>query len=105
MGSGANRLREASSNPLAWLHADPAAWTGLAHSDRPADRANLATAVAHWLDDADLAGVRPGDTKVDLTADERPAWESFWADVRSTLRAAKKPVSPPVPAPAPAAKP
>ena len=44
-----------------------------------------------WTD-ADFATVRPGDPKYDLLADERPAWESLWADVRATLEAASKPV-------------
>jgi eukaryotic-like serine/threonine-protein kinase len=79
---------------LNWLRADLAVWSKQASSDNPAERKASADKMAHWLRDGDFVSVRPGSAKFDLPADERAAWESFWADVRATLAAAQKPVPP-----------
>jgi Flp pilus assembly protein TadD len=80
---------------LAWLRADLAAWTK--QVDKPADREKVAAMLAHWLEDSDLAGVRPGPGRIDLPADERSAWEALWGEVRATLTRAqaRKPATTP----------
>jgi tetratricopeptide (TPR) repeat protein len=77
---------------LSWLRADLVMRAGQAASDNPADRETAADRLSRWLEDSDLAGVRPGPGRVDLPADERSAWDALWADVRATLERARKPV-------------
>lgn len=84
-----------------WLRADLAMRTKLAASADPADRKTAADRMSQWLDDSDLAGVRPGQGRFDLPVDERLAWDAFWADVRATLEQARKPPAAKPPAPKP----
>ncbi len=77
---------------LAWLRAELAVRAAQANSDQPAEREASANKLSWWLTDADLAMVRAGDPQLNLLADERPAWESLWADVHATIEAATKPV-------------
>jgi hypothetical protein len=64
---------------------------GQAASDNPADRETAADRLTRCLDDPDLSGVRPGPARIDLAADERAAWDSFWTDVRAALERARQP--------------
>jgi hypothetical protein len=79
---------------LAWLRVQLAARAKQAVSDNPADRQIAAFGLKAWLEEGVLAAVRPRNSKCDLPANERPGWESFWADVRATIEAAQKPVPP-----------
>jgi hypothetical protein len=45
--------------------------------------------LAHWLKDADLAGVR-GDALAKLPETERQPWRDLWAEVDKTLATARK---------------
>jgi hypothetical protein len=87
---------------LEWLRADLAQRAEKATSVHPADREAAAGILSWWLDDGDLAGVRTGPGRIDLPADERSAWDAFWADVRAALERARQPpaAKPPVPKPA-----
>jgi tetratricopeptide (TPR) repeat protein len=81
---------------LAWLRADLTLRSKQAASYNAAERKTAAEVMSWWLEDKDLATVRTGEAKWgDLTAAERPGWESLWSDVRATLAAAQKPVPPP----------
>ena len=78
---------------LGWLRADLALGAMQADSDKPADRQTAAARLLYWLDDSDLAGVRPGPGRIDLPAVERAAWDSFWAEVRAMRDRASRPIS------------
>jgi serine/threonine-protein kinase len=71
---------------LDWLREDLTQWrrSGEGPSARPALRETL----AHWLDDADLAGLREEKALAALPAAERSAWRALWADVTDLLCAA-----------------
>jgi serine/threonine-protein kinase len=89
---------------LMWLRADLALRDEQAASQDPARRRGAAGSLEYWLNDADLAGVRPGPGRIDLPAEERAAWDALWADVRTTLDRARS-ASSPDPSPAPRAAP
>jgi eukaryotic-like serine/threonine-protein kinase len=86
---------------LAWLRAELAVRANQACSDKPDDRKTAADRCSWWLEDSDLAGVRPGASGVSLPAAERQTWDEFWAKVRATIAVARTPVT----TAAPAAKP
>jgi tetratricopeptide (TPR) repeat protein len=77
------RLREQA---LTWLRAD------LVLLRQQARSGESAAALAHWLEDPDLAGVRPGPKQVAMPAVERAAWDTLWADVKATLALVQKAV-------------
>jgi hypothetical protein len=89
------------SKALGWLRADLAAWAGKAAAADPAERAKAAAALDLWLSDGEDFGVGPGKAPDGLPADERAAWDSFWADVRATLERARMPAAAAPPAPKP----
>jgi tetratricopeptide (TPR) repeat protein len=80
---------------LGWLRADLAAYQKQAAAADAAERATAAADLAHWLADADLAGVRDAEPLAKLPAAERADWEKLWADVKATLADAQKPPPPP----------
>jgi tetratricopeptide (TPR) repeat protein len=65
---------------LGWLRADLAAWA------KATDRALVRRTLAHWQQDADLAGVRDKEGLAALPAGERAEWEKLWAEVADLLR-------------------
>jgi tetratricopeptide (TPR) repeat protein len=65
---------------LGWLRADLVAWA------KATDRALVRRTLAHWQQDADLAGVRGQEALAALPAGERAEWERLWADVADLLR-------------------
>jgi tetratricopeptide (TPR) repeat protein len=66
---------------LIWLRADLAAWqSSLTKSMTVRSAAHQAAET--WLHGGWLAPVREPDELAELSADERGAWEQFWADVR-----------------------
>jgi tetratricopeptide (TPR) repeat protein len=79
---------------LGWLRADLDLRRKQADSAGAADRGTAAAQLAHWLRDADLAGVRDPKPLAMLPAAEREAWEKFWADVKVTLADAQNPTPP-----------
>jgi serine/threonine-protein kinase len=70
---------------LAWLRADLALWAKQAQGNDPQEWAKVRTALAHWRDDPDLAGLRDKDALAKLPEDEGGAWRKLWADVESLL--------------------
>jgi tetratricopeptide (TPR) repeat protein len=85
---------------LGWLRTDLARRAKQAESDKPSDR-EAARQLSWWLEDSDLAGVRPGPGRIDMATDERSAWDALWADVRATRDSASNPASDRLPAPKP----
>jgi hypothetical protein len=90
---------------LAWLRAELAVRAEKATSGQSADREAAASEFSHWLRDGDLAGVRSGPGRIDLPADERSAWDAFWADVRVALERTRQLPAAKPPAPKPATAP
>ena len=86
---------------LAWLRAELAARAKQACSDKPEVRKTAADQCSWWLEDSDLAGVRPGANGISLPTAEWQTWDEFWAEVRATIAVARTPVA----TAAPAAKP
>ena len=56
--------------------------------DKPANRQDVRTTVAHWQHDIDLASVRDAEALRKLTAQEQEAWRKLWADVAELLKKA-----------------
>jgi tetratricopeptide (TPR) repeat protein len=77
------RLRQQA---LDWLKADLVLWTKQAESANPQDRTMVQQQMRHWQTDADFTGVRDKDALAKLTAEERAAWQQFWAEVEAMLR-------------------
>jgi serine/threonine-protein kinase len=75
------RLRQQA---LDWLRADLAAWTKLADDAKQHD--GIRRTLAHWQQDADLAGIRDEKELAKLHADEREACQKLWADVAELLK-------------------
>jgi hypothetical protein len=55
----------------------------------PAERAEVQRTMQHWQRVPDLAGVRDPAALARLPADERQAWQKFWADVAESLKKAE----------------
>jgi tetratricopeptide (TPR) repeat protein len=77
------RLRKQA---LDWLRADLTAFTKQLESGPPAARNVVGQIVAHWQQDADLAGIRDKAALAKLPPDERAAWESLWGEVAALLK-------------------
>ncbi len=76
---------------LTWLRANLAVYRTQAASADPAERKQAAAALAHWLRDKDLDGVRPGADRAGWTPDEAAAWDRLWAEVRAARDQATRP--------------
>jgi tetratricopeptide (TPR) repeat protein len=76
------RLRKQA---LDWLRADLALWAKQAERRNADERALVVQTLKHWLEDADLAGVRDKSALEKLPHTERAAWEKLWADVSNVL--------------------
>jgi serine/threonine protein kinase/Flp pilus assembly protein TadD len=86
-GLGEEERARLRRQALDWLRADLAPYTGLAGG--PAEvRAFVQKTMRHWLQDADLAGVR-GKALAELPETERRTWARLWADVEKTLTKAQ----------------
>jgi hypothetical protein len=48
----------------------------------------------HWLQDPDLASLRPGLARMGMPRDEAKVWDAFWNDVRATLAEARQSLKP-----------
>ena len=83
---------------LAWLRAELAVRAKQAYSHKSDDRKTAADVCSWWLEDSDLAGVRPGASGVSLPAAEWHTWDEFWAEVRATIAVARTPAAASVPA-------
>jgi serine/threonine protein kinase/Tfp pilus assembly protein PilF len=81
------RLREQA---LGWLRLDLAAWGKvLDGGNEPARKQAVAQQLAHWKEDADLAGIRDEEPLAKLPEAEREAFRTLWADVDRLLAKAR----------------
>jgi hypothetical protein len=76
------RLRKEA---LEWLKAEYAAWSKLLESDAAKSSPLVAKVLAHWQEDADLAGIREEKEMAKLPESERTAFKQFWSDVGNLL--------------------
>jgi tetratricopeptide (TPR) repeat protein len=74
---------------LGWLNAELAAWSKVLAGGTPHGRLTVISAVQHWLEDPDLAGVRDSASLSRLPEAERNAWGNLWKDVGALLEKAK----------------
>jgi Tfp pilus assembly protein PilF len=70
---------------LEWLKADLALLSVQSKSDKLQEKAQPQQKLRHWLQDADLAGVR-ADALVSLPNAEAAAWKKLWADLDAVLK-------------------
>ena len=68
---------------LGWLRDELTVWAGLAPSPDPKARARAHDALARWIIDPDLAGVRDPAAIESLPEGERPSWRSLWVEVEA----------------------
>jgi serine/threonine-protein kinase len=78
-----SRLRRLA---LAWLRDELAAWERRLPNDAPA----ITGALAGWMLEPRIAGVRNLDDVAKLPAEERTAWDSLWRDVESLRKRATR---------------
>jgi uncharacterized hydrophobic protein (TIGR00271 family) len=71
-----------------WLVSDLRVWHDAVRRGGD-DRGAADATLAHWLTDADLAGVRDAAALARLPAAEREEWRAFWASVESVRAAAR----------------
>jgi tetratricopeptide (TPR) repeat protein/predicted Ser/Thr protein kinase len=79
---------------LDWLRADLAGWRGRLDKGKEKARLTAARVLAHWQEDADLAGVRGDAALAALPEAEREPWRALWDDVGRTLAEARGTVAP-----------
>ena len=70
---------------LTWLRDDLARWSKKMASDKAEMRAAARRALAHWLRDPDLIGLREEAALARLPTVEREACRSLWEEVRKLL--------------------
>jgi serine/threonine-protein kinase len=73
---------------LAWLRDDLTGWSKLLDGGDASAREAARQALAHWKEDADLAGLRDADAVGKLPEDEPAACRQLWADVDAFLEKA-----------------
>ena len=64
-----------------WLQAELDAWKGLLDGGAQQNRAKIASTLAHWQQDSDLASIRDSQSLDKLPEPERQAWQKFWKQV------------------------
>jgi eukaryotic-like serine/threonine-protein kinase len=81
------KLREQA---LGWLRADLVSWVKvLEGGNEPARKQAVLQTLAHWKEDADLAGIRDEAALAKLPETEREAFRALWADVDRLLAKAR----------------
>ncbi len=75
---------------LQWLKAEFAAWSRVLDAGPAEMKARVAPTLAHWKDDADLAGIRDPDPLSKLPEAEQKAWRALWAEVEALLKRAQR---------------
>ena len=83
-----SRLRKQA---LAWLGDVLKGYAALANDPRPASRQDAARMLRHLLKDEDFTGVRDAKALDGLPAEERKAWQAFWAEAKDLLAKAEAP--------------
>jgi eukaryotic-like serine/threonine-protein kinase len=75
---------------LGWLRADLTAWSKVLDGGNEAARKQaVSQMLAHWKEDADLAGIRDEMALAKLPDSEREAFRALWADVDRLLAKAQ----------------
>jgi tetratricopeptide (TPR) repeat protein len=74
-----------------WLQAELAWRTRQGDQGKEVARAEVRRMLQHWLHDSALLGVRDGKALDELPAEERVAWQRFWAEVKALLAPARVP--------------
>jgi tetratricopeptide (TPR) repeat protein/tRNA A-37 threonylcarbamoyl transferase component Bud32 len=74
---------------LGWLRSDLALYAKLAEREEPAAKQFTRQRLAHWQEDADLAGVHDREALDRLPDDERKEWRQLWDDVAALLKKVK----------------
>ncbi|HVK12356.1 MAG TPA: tetratricopeptide repeat protein [Gemmataceae bacterium] len=92
--AGAAERAALRAQALSCLRADLAVRTKQAASPAAADRRAAAVALALWLQDPSLAGLRPGVMRIGMSGPERAQWDAFWSEVRTTLAEVGKSLRP-----------
>jgi eukaryotic-like serine/threonine-protein kinase len=83
------KLREQA---LGWLRLDLTVWGKvLDGGNEPARKQAVAKQLAHWKEDADLAGIRDEEPLAKLADGEREGFRALWADVDRLLAKARMP--------------
>jgi eukaryotic-like serine/threonine-protein kinase len=81
------KLREQA---LGWLRDDLAAWAKvLDGGNEPGRKQAVARTLAHWKEDADLAGIRDEGAWAKLPEQEREGFRTLWADLDRLLAKAR----------------
>ena len=76
---------------LAWLKAELSAWKRVSMIVEPGNKELVAKTLAHWKQDADLAGIRDEPELAKLPEAERQEWQALWADVDGLLKRTQGP--------------
>ncbi len=66
---------------MGWLKEELAAWKAIAEGNK----GSVAATLAHWKQDADLAGIRDEKELAKLPEVERKEWQALWRDVEGLL--------------------
>jgi serine/threonine protein kinase/Flp pilus assembly protein TadD len=74
---------------LDWLRADLKAYRQMVEKSAGKTGPMITERMQHWLNDADLTGVRSETALAKLPEDERRAWQKLWADVAELLAQAQ----------------
>jgi serine/threonine-protein kinase len=82
-GLSAEQRGKLRQQALDWLRADLTAYTKHAEKDNKRLRQAVHQRLSHWLQDADLAGLREPKELATLPQPEGRAWQRFWADVEA----------------------
>ncbi len=72
-----------------WLKAELAAWANVLKSGPPQAQPLVALTLKHWLEDADLAGIRDEKELAKLPDAEGKDWKALWADVDALRKRAE----------------
>jgi serine/threonine protein kinase/tetratricopeptide (TPR) repeat protein len=70
---------------LKWLEAELSAWKRVSRIVAPGNKDLVASTLAHWKQDANLAGIRDERELAKWPEDERAAFKRFWSDVDALL--------------------
>ncbi len=72
-----------------WLTAELKAWKRVSMIVEPGNKELVAKTLAHWKQDADLAGIRDTQNLAKMPEAERNEWQSLWADLDALLAKTK----------------
>ena len=73
------------SQALGWLRDELAAWSEVLAGGKSESRSTAPATIAHWKDDADLAGLRDATALAKLPEPEQRAFRALWSDVEAML--------------------